>query len=194
MYNIDLWKVSGHYKNYKDDLYLINQKQGDEEAVCQGLKPMNCPGHCLLYANQTRSYRDLPLKIADFGVLHRNELTGALSGLTRVRRFQQDDAHIFCRPDQLAEQISECLAFLDAVYALFGFEYEIKLATRPEESMGGKALWDQAEAELREALDASGKEWSLKEGDGAFYGPKIDVQFKDALGRSVQCGTIQLDF
>ena len=136
---------------------------------------MNCPGHCLLYAQSNHSYRDLPLKIADFGVLHRNELTGALSGLTRVRRFQQDDAHIFCRSDQISEQISECLAFLDAIYALFGFEYEIKLATRPIDSIGGDALWDIAESQLREALNASGKEWSIKEGDGAFYGPKIDV-------------------
>ena len=146
---------------------------------------MNCPGHCLLFANQTHSYRDLPIKIADFGALHRNELSGALSGLTRVRRFQQDDAHIFCRTDQLEEQISDCMLFLESIYALFGFEYEVKLATRPDDSMGGDELWDKAEAQLKQALDASGKEWSLKEGDGAFYGPKIDVQIKDALGRAI---------
>lgn len=130
------------------------------------------------------------MKIADFGVLHRNELTGALSGLTRVRRFQQDDAHIFCRGDQIEEQISECLEFLDSVYGLFGFEYEIKLATRPEESIGSQDLWDKAEDQLRDALDKSGRKWSLKPGDGAFYGPKIDIQIKDALGRAQQCGTI----
>ena len=143
LYNIDLWKVSGHYRNYKDDLYLIPPSSTeDSEHVCQGLKPMNCPGHCLIYANTTHSYRDLPIKIADFGVLHRNELTGALSGLTRVRRFQQDDAHIFCRPDQLEEQISECLDFLDAIYQKFGFDYDIKLATRPDESIGSDQLWE----------------------------------------------------
>lgn len=163
---------------------------GDDGQACQGLKPMNCPGHCLLYANQSHSFRDLPLKIADFGALHRNELTGALSGLTRVRRFCQDDAHIFCRPDQLSEEITDCLAFLNSIYDLFGFEYEMKLATRPDDSIGGDELWEQAETQLREALDASGKSWSLKEGDGAFYGPKIDFQIKDALGRAIQCGTI----
>lgn len=129
---MDLWKVSGHYKNYKDDLFLLPSS----DKQWQGLKPMNCPGHCLIFQNKTHSYRDLPLKIADFGVLHRNELTGALSGLTRVRRFQQDDAHIFCRQDQIEEQISECLAFLDHIYGLFDFTYDIKLATRPQESIG----------------------------------------------------------
>ena len=158
------------------------------------MKPMNCPGHCLIFANQSHSYRDLPLKIADFGVLHRNELTGALSGLTRVRRFQQDDAHIFCRPDQIGTQIAECLEFLDSIYGLFGFTYHVALATRPSESIGADSLWEEAETQLRQALEKSGKSWTLNEGDGAFYGPKIDIQINDALGRAVQCGTIQLDF
>jgi threonyl-tRNA synthetase len=155
---------------------------------------MNCPGHCLLYAHQNHSYKDLPLRIADFGVLHRNELSGALSGLTRVRRFQQDDAHIFCTEEQIEQEIENCLQFLDSVYGLFGFQYEIKLATRPEESIGSEEQWQEAERQLKAALNRSGKAWSLKEGDGAFYGPKIDIQIKDALGRAIQCGTIQLDF
>lgn len=189
MCSIDLWKTSGHYKNYKDNLFLL--RNGDE---VHGLKPMNCPGHCIIFKNKVHSYRELPIKLADFGVLHRNELSGALSGLTRVRRFQQDDAHIFCREDQIQEQVSDCLGFLETVYGLFGFDYELYLSTRPDDSLGSDELWQLAEAQLTAALNNSGKEWKVNKGDGAFYGPKIDIIIKDALGRPQQCGTIQLDF
>jgi threonyl-tRNA synthetase len=163
---------------------------------------MNCPGHCLIYASESRSYRDLPLRLADFGVLHRNELSGALTGLTRVVRFQQDDAHIFCTEAQLGEEIRRCLDFLHRVYGLFGFKFEMKLSTRPDKSMGEDALWEKAEAALRASLDSctlvqpseQGPRYQINPKDGAFYGPKIDVDVTDALGRKHQCATIQLDF
>lgn len=155
---------------------------------------MNCPGHCLLFASRARSYRDLPLRMADFGVLHRNEYSGALSGLTRVRRFQQDDAHIFCRPDQVSQEVSMCLRMLDQAYGVFGLDYSIALSTRPESFMGDLAQWDAAENALKSALDDAGRAWELNEGDGAFYGPKIDITVFDALRRKFQCATIQLDF
>lgn len=158
------------------------------------MKPMNCPGHCLMFDNTLRSYRELPLRMADFGVLHRNELSGALTGLTRVRRFQQDDAHIFCSPEQIMEEILGCLDFLDYVYSIFGFKYELELSTRPENKLGDDALWDRAEAALEAALNTFGKPWKINPGDGAFYGPKIDIKLFDALKRPCQCGTIQVDF
>jgi threonyl-tRNA synthetase len=159
-----------------------------------GLKPMNCPGHCLLFGARSRSYRDLPLRMADFGVLHRNEYSGALSGLTRVRRFVQDDAHIFCRPDQVAAEVALCLRMLDQAYGVLGLDYKIALSTRPESSMGETAQWEAAEGALKGALADSGRAWELNEGDGAFYGPKIDITVMDALRRRFQCATIQLDF
>jgi len=155
---------------------------------------MNCPGHCLVFKNQTHSYRELPLRLADFGVLHRNEISGALSGLTRVRRFQQDDAHIFCRRDQIEEEVLGCLQFLDHIYGLFGFQWDIFFSTRPASSMGSDQEWEEAETQLRSALDKYGKPWKYNKGDGAFYGPKIDIIVHDALGRAQQCGTVQLDF
>ncbi|CAJ1363787.1 unnamed protein product [Effrenium voratum] len=158
------------------------------------LKPMNCPGHCVMFDSRPRSYRELPLRMADFGVLHRNELSGTLSGLTRVRRFQQDDAHIFCREDQIKQEVTGALAFIFNIYELFGFEFSLALSTRPKKAMGSEALWSRAEEQLQQALEETGKPWSLKKGDGAFYGPKIDIQLQDALGRGHQCGTIQLDF
>ena len=191
--DIDLWKVSGHYKNYKENLYLLRNEDGDRVET-QGLKPMNCPCHCLIFKNSTHSYKELPIRLADFGVLHRNELSGALSGLTRVRRFQQDDAHIFCRQDQIEEEVQGCLEFLEQVYGLFGFKFELFLSTRPEDSLGSDLLWEQAESQLKAALDQSGRPWKLSKGDGAFYGPKIDIVIHDALDRPLQCGTIQLDF
>ena len=146
LYNIDLWKTSGHYKNYEDNLYLLKNadegQDGKNAEEVQGLKPMNCPGHCLIFKNKTHSYRELPIKIADFGVLHRNELSGALTGLTRVRRFQQDDAHIFCRHDQIEAEVLDCLHFLDRVYGLFGFDYKLFLSTRPADSLGSDELWE----------------------------------------------------
>ena len=158
------------------------------------MKPMNCPAHCLMYANDLRSHRDLPLRWADFGVLHRNEISGALSGLTRVRRFAQDDAHHFCMPSQIGEEVAAVLDFLDHVYGLFGFRWELELSTRPEKRLGAEELWDKAEEALTEALNKFGKAWKENPGDGAFYGPKIDIKVYDALKRAHQCGTIQLDF
>lgn len=148
MYNLKLWKTSGHYKNYKDNIFLFKvENQGF------GMKPMNCPGHCLMFDSTIRSYRELPLRFADFGVLHRNEISGALSGFTRVRRFCQDDAHIFCTTDQIMTEVLGVLDFLDHVYGLFGFSFELFLSTRPADKLGDDALWDQAEGALTEALN-----------------------------------------
>jgi threonyl-tRNA synthetase len=189
MFNLRLWKTSGHYKNYKDCMFLLKvENQGF------GLKPMNCPGHCLMFDSKARSYKELPIRYADFGVLHRNELSGALSGLTRVRRFQQDDAHIFCTPEQIMDEICGQLEFLEYVYNIFGFEYELFLSTKPEKALGDHALWEKAEKALADALNKFGKPWKVNPGDGAFYGPKIDIKLYDALKRQHQCGTIQLDF
>ena len=160
-----------------------------------GLKPMNCPAHCLVYKHNTRSYRDLPIRVADFSTLHRNEVSGSLGGLTRLRQFHQDDAHIFCRQDQIESEISACLEFVRDVYGIFGFdEPEFRLSTRPEEYVGHSEDWDHAEDSLRKALDRANTSWILNPGDGAFYGPKIDVAVTDALKRRHQCATIQLDF
>ena len=159
-----------------------------------GLKPMNCPGHCLMFDSVARSYKELPIRMADFGVLHRNEISGALSGLTRVRRFQQDDAHIFCRFDQIMDEVLGFLDFMSYVYEVFGFKYELYLSTRPAKMLGSTKLWDMAEQSLTDALNKFGKPWKINPGDGAFYGPKIDIKLFDALGRTHQCGTVQLDF
>eukprot|EP00461_Guttulinopsis_vulgaris_P001653 UN01653 len=193
MFNVDLWKQSGHYQNYRENMFTF-QVEGQEFA----LKPMNCPGHCLLFGVRNRSYRELPFRVADFGVLHRNEYSGALTGLTRVRRFQQDDAHIFCRRDQIEAEIAGVLDMLKAVYGLFGFSFSLCLSTRPEKFLGEISLWDEAEEALKRCLDkfceGTPHTWSLNPGDGAFYGPKIDIQLQDALKRRHQCGTCQLDF
>lgn len=189
VFNMDLWVQSGHAANYKDDMFVL---EIDKQEF--GLKPMNCPGHCLMFKHRVRSYRELPLRFADFGVLHRNEASGALSGLTRVRRFQQDDAHIFCRESQIKDEVRNALNFIDHVYKIFGFSYELKLSTRPEKYLGNIETWEKAEASLKEALDEFGKPWQLNEGDGAFYGPKIDISVSDALSRKFQCATLQLDF
>jgi len=189
IYNSKLWKTSGHWDHYSDNMFKI-----DIEKEQFGLKPMNCPGHCLIFDHRTRSHKDLPIRMADFGVLHRNELSGALTGLTRVRRFQQDDAHIFCRPDQIKSEMAGALEFMKEVYTTFGFTYKLKLSTRPEKFLGDIKVWDEAEKGLAESLDALGLEWKLNPGDGAFYGPKIDITVMDALKRSHQCATIQLDF
>ncbi|CAD8184404.1 unnamed protein product [Paramecium pentaurelia] len=190
IFNAQLWKISGHYDKYKENLFFINMGEEGE----YGLKPMNCPGHCLMFDMIQHSYRDLPVRFADFGVLHRNEVHGALSGLTRVRRFQQDDAHIFCRMDQIQEEIKSCLEFLSYIYSLFGFEFKLYLSTRPEKFLGTKEVWDNAEYQLEQGLKKFGKHYEVNPGDGAFYGPKIDVKLYDAYKREHQCGTIQLDF
>lgn len=191
MYNLDLWHQSGHAAHYKDAMFCFDV-EGQEFA----LKPMNCPGHCLVFASQIRSYRDLPIRLADFGVLHRNELSGALTGLTRVRRFQQDDAHIYCREDQIESEVFGALQFMKQVYDTFGMTYKLELSTRPKKALGDVALWKKAEAALAAAMDsfAGPKQWRVNPGDGAFYGPKIDIKVMDAMDRVHQCATVQLDF
>ncbi|GAC98443.1 threonyl-tRNA synthetase [Pseudozyma hubeiensis SY62] len=190
MFNSKLWQTSGHWQNYKDDMFVLGV---DKEQFA--LKPMNCPGHCLMFASRDRSYKELPLRLADFGVIHRNEASGALSGLTRVRRFCQDDAHIFCMSSQIEQEMAGCFDFLQRVYGLFGFEFKLELSTRPEKYLGDIETWNVAEKRLASALDkfVPGK-WELNPGDGAFYGPKIDITISDAMRRHFQCATIQLDF
>uniref|UniRef100_A0A4W4EBM6 threonine--tRNA ligase n=1 Tax=Electrophorus electricus TaxID=8005 RepID=A0A4W4EBM6_ELEEL len=189
IYNSKLWQMSGHWQHYSENMFSF-----EVEKEIFALKPMNCPGHCLMFDHRPRSWRELPLRLADFGVLHRNELSGALTGLTRVRRFQQDDAHIFCSMDQIESEIKGCLGFLRSVYDVFGFTFKLNLSTRPEKFLGEAELWDQAEKQLENSLNEFGEKWVLNPGDGAFYGPKIDIQIKDAIGRYHQCATIQLDF
>ncbi|KAL9271338.1 Threonine--tRNA ligase, mitochondrial 1-like protein [Drosera capensis] len=189
IYNMNLWETSGHAANYKENMFVFEIEKQEF-----GLKPMNCPGHCLIFDHRVRSYRELPLRMADFGVLHRNEASGALTGLTRVRRFQQDDAHIFCRESQVKDEVMGVLEFIRYVYDIFGFTFELKLSTRPEKFLGDLETWEKAEAALTVALNDSGKLWQLNEGDGAFYGPKIDISVSDALNRKFQCATLQLDF
>ncbi|MQL93392.1 hypothetical protein Taro_026027 [Colocasia esculenta] len=189
MYNMQLWETSGHAANYKENMFTFEIEKQEF-----GLKPMNCPGHCLMFQHRVRSYRELPLRVADFGVLHRNELSGALTGLTRVRRFQQDDAHIFCRENQIKDEVRSVLEFISYAYGVFGFTFELELSTRPEKFLGETETWERAEAALSEALSEFGKPWQINEGDGAFYGPKIDISVFDALKRKFQCATLQLDF
>ncbi|CDN44232.1 Threonine--tRNA ligase 2 [Paenibacillus sp. P22] len=189
MMNKRLWQESGHWDHYKDNMYFA---QVDEAEFA--LKPMNCPGHMLVFKNSLHSYRELPIRISEFGQVHRHEFSGALSGMTRVRTFCQDDAHLFVRPDQIESEIASIMELIDHVYTVFGFTYEIELSTRPEDSMGSEELWEEAERSLRQVLESRGVKYRLNEGDGAFYGPKIDYHIKDALKRSWQCGTIQLDF
>eukprot|EP01123_Difflugia_compressa_P012235 TRINITY_DN5160_c0_g1_i1.p1 TRINITY_DN5160_c0_g1~~TRINITY_DN5160_c0_g1_i1.p1 ORF type:complete len:810 (+),score=163.09 TRINITY_DN5160_c0_g1_i1:45-2474(+) len=193
MFNKNLWETSGHWEHYKDDMFLLRVEEQDF-----ALKPMNCPGHCLMYLSKgKRPYKELPIRFADFGVLHRNELSGALTGLTRVRRFCQDDAHIFCRPDQIASEMRACFEFLKYVYDIFGWHFTLELSTRPEKKYIGEIeTWNHAEAQLAECLNEFVGEggWKINKGDGAFYGPKIDIHVFDALKREHQCATIQLDF
>ncbi|KAK7575497.1 hypothetical protein V9T40_011783 [Parthenolecanium corni] len=189
IFNVNLWKTSGHWDHYKDNMFSF-----DVEGTKFALKPMNCPGHCLIFDVRPRSWKELPLRLADFGVLHRNEVSGALTGLTRVRRFQQDDAHIFCDPSQIKSEVLNVLDFLKEVYKVFGFTFQCNLSTRPEKFMGETALWDDAEKQLTESLNEFDQKWIENPGDGAFYGPKIDITIRDALNRPYQCATIQLDF
>ena len=191
IFNLDLWHTSGHALHYKDAMFCFDV-EGQEWAM----KPMNCPGHCLMFKGAIRSYRDLPMRFADFGVLHRNELSGALTGLTRVRRFQQDDAHIFCRQDQIEEEVLDALKFMKEVYDIFGMSYKLELSTRPAKALGDIELWNTAEKALANAMDAfqGPGTWRENPGDGAFYGPKIDIKVMDAMDRVHQCATIQLDF
>jgi len=189
VFNKALWEKSGHWKHYRENMFLI-ESEGDTMSV----KPMNCPGHFLLYASEVRSYRDLPIRFHEQTPLHRNEASGVLSGLTRVRQFSQDDAHCFVMPEQIADEIGQLLRLVQRVYGDFGLAYTAKLSTRPPEFLGEIATWDHAEAQLKMALDASGQAYTLNQGDGAFYGPKIDFDVTDAIGRKWQCATIQLDY
>ncbi|XP_043479518.1 threonine--tRNA ligase 1, cytoplasmic isoform X1 [Leptopilina heterotoma] len=189
VYNTKLWQTSGHWEHYAENMFSF-----DVEKETFALKPMNCPGHCMIFDVRNRSWRELPLRMADFGVLHRNELSGALTGLTRVRRFQQDDAHIFCTVDQIKEEVLGALDFLKHVYSVFGFTFNLVLSTRPEKYLGELEVWNQAEKALSDSLDKFGEPWKENPQDGAFYGPKIDITIMDALKRAHQCATIQLDF
>lgn len=189
IYNNKLWQTSGHWLHYAENMFSF-----DVEKETFALKPMNCPGHCMIFDVRNRSWRELPLRMADFGVLHRNEMSGALTGLTRVRRFQQDDAHIFCSVDQIKDEMIGALEFLKHVYSVFGFTFNLCLSTRPEKYLGDLEMWNQAEKALAESLDAFGEQWKINPEDGAFYGPKIDITIMDALKRAHQCATIQLDF
>lgn len=184
-----LWDISGHSSHYRENMFFI-QDEGEEFV----LKPMNCPFHILIYEANRHSYRSLPLRMAELGTVYRNERSGALQGLSRVKGFTQDDAHIFCTPEQLVEEINAIIDFVDYTLGLFGMSFEVELSTRPEKYVGEISNWDRAEAGLKEALEKRGLKYDINEGDGAFYGPKIDFKLKDAIGRTWQCATIQLDF
>ena len=187
--NEELWHRSGHWDHYKENMYTTKI-----DDIDFGVKPMNCPGGMIVYKSKMHSYKDLPLRAGELGLVHRHEKSGELNGLFRVRCFTQDDAHIFCLPEQIEEEIKGVISLVDDVYSKFGFEYTIELSTRPENSMGSDELWEMAEGALEKVLNNLGKKYELNEGDGAFYGPKIDFHIKDCLGRDWQCGTIQLDF
>lgn len=205
IYKTQLWEQSGHWENYKDDMFKVQgfnkSREEDESGLHEyGLKPMNCPGHCIVYSQFDRSYQDLPVRFSDFSSLHRNEASGALSGLTRVRRFHQDDGHIFCTMDQINHEIANTIKLIKDTYRVFGVteknDITYFLSTRPEQYLGDVSTWERAESQLKELLDKSvgSEKWSIREGDGAFYGPKIDVLLQDAFGKKHQVGTVQLDF
>jgi threonyl-tRNA synthetase len=190
VYNKDLWVMSGHWSHYRENMFLVKSADGDE----MGLKAMNCPGQYLLYSTEKHSYKEMPIRYAEQTPLHRNEASGVLAGLTRVRQFSQDDGHCFVMESQIASEVEALIRLIQSVYKDFGLEYTAKLSTRPEKFIGEIALWDHAEGALKEALDKSGQAYSINAGDGAFYGPKIDFDITDAIGRKWQCGTIQLDY
>ncbi|MBI4018592.1 MAG: threonine--tRNA ligase, partial [Candidatus Aenigmarchaeota archaeon] len=187
--NQKLWETSGHWDHYKDNMFFTSIEDQDF-----ALKPMNCPGAILVFKSATRSYRELPLRLAELGIVHRNELSGVLSGLFRLRAFTQDDAHIFATPEQLEKEILRVVDLVASIYSRFGFEYHVELSTRPDNAMGEKRVWDIAERALEDALKSRNMKYKLNPGDGAFYGPKIDFHVKDSLGRTWQCATVQVDF
>jgi threonyl-tRNA synthetase len=189
MLRSDLWKVSGHYQNYGENMYFTNI-----DEIEFGVKPMNCVGHIKVYEHDLRSYRDLPLKYFEYGIVHRHEMTGALHGLFRVREFTQDDAHIFCTADQIEEQIIEVVDFVDKIMSTFEFNYKMMISTKPEKAVGNDDVWEISTNALKNAMDKNKLAYEIDEGGGAFYGPKIDIKITDAIGREWQCGTIQLDF
>ncbi len=188
MLRADLWKTSGHYQNYGENMYFT-----DIDDVEFGVKPMNCVGHIKAYEHDLHSYRDLPIKYFEYGVVHRHEMTGALHGLFRVREFTQDDAHIFCTLDQIEEQITEVLDFVDKIMSTFGFDYKMMISTKPEKAVGSDEIWESTIQSLKNAMDNNKLPYEIDEGGGAFYGPKIDIKITDAIGREWQCGTVQLD-
>ncbi|WP_062049080.1 threonine--tRNA ligase [Bacillus sp. JCM 19034] len=185
----ELWEQSGHWDHYQENMYF-----SDVDEQNYAIKPMNCPGAILIYNSKRRSYRELPIRFAELGVVHRHELSGSLNGLLRVRSFTQDDAHLFVRVDQIEAEIEKILVLIDEFYSHFGFDYKVELSTRPEEYLGSKGIWDQAELALETVLKDKEVSYQINQGDGAFYGPKIDFHILDSLGRSWQCGTVQLDF
>lgn len=187
--NEQLWHTSGHWDHYKDNMYFTKIDDGD-----YAIKPMNCPGSLLAYKRKMYSYRDFPIRMGELGQVHRHELSGALHGLMRVRTFTQDDAHIFMLPDQITDEVTGVIDFIDHVYSMFGFKYHVELSTQPEDSMGSAEDWERATNALKEAMEKKGMDYVINEGDGAFYGPKLDFHLEDCLGRTWQCGTIQLDF
>ena len=187
--NEQLWHTSGHWDHYKDNMYFTKIDDGD-----YAIKPMNCPGSLLAYKRKMYSYRDFPIRMGELGQVHRHELSGALHGLMRVRTFTQDDAHIFMLPEQITDEVTGVIDFIDYVYNMFGFKYHVELSTQPEDSMGSAEDWERATNALREAMEKKGMDYVVNEGDGAFYGPKLDFHLEDCLGRTWQCGTIQLDF
>ncbi len=197
IYKADVWKTSGHYGYYKDNMYFFEINEGsDEEPRLNeyGVKPMNCPGHVILYKNDIHSYRELPIRYFEFGTVYRHEMSGAVHGLMRARGFTQDDAHVFCREDQVVDEVCAILDLADSIMKEFGFEYMAEISTRPEKSIGTDEMWEKAESFLREAIERRGIPYEINPGDGAFYGPKIDIKVKDALGRWWQCSTVQVDF
>jgi threonyl-tRNA synthetase len=191
-----MWKISGHYYNYKENMYFTEIQNDDETKPAEeyGIKPMNCLAHVKIFAHKVRSYKELPLRFFEFGTVHRHEKSGVLHGLLRVREFTQDDAHIFCRPDQIEEEVINVLEFVDSIMQRFGFTYEMEISTRPEKSIGSDEIWEKATNALKGALNRLNRSYGIDEGGGAFYGPKIDIKITDAIGRKWQCGTIQVDF
>jgi threonyl-tRNA synthetase len=197
IYKADVWKTSGHYDFYHENMYFFNINEGTDEQPRYseyGVKPMNCPGHVMLYRNDVHSYRDLPVRFFEFGTVYRHEMSGVVHGLMRARGFTQDDAHVFCREDQVVDEVVAILDLADNIMKEFGFEYEAEISTRPEKSIGTDAMWEFAEGALKEAIERRGLKYEINPGDGAFYGPKIDIKVKDAIGRTWQCSTVQVDF
>ncbi len=197
VYNADVWKTSGHYGFYKENMYFFNINEGTDEdpnLVEYAVKPMNCPGHVMLYRANLHSYRDLPLRYFEFGTVYRHEMSGVVHGLLRARGFTQDDAHVFCTREQVVDEVVAILDLVDHIMSTFGFEYEAEISTRPDKSIGTDDMWEHATNALKEACTRHNLEYDINEGDGAFYGPKIDIKVKDALGRTWQCSTVQVDF
>jgi len=194
IYKADVWKISGHYDFYGENMYFFEIDEGDGKVNEYAVKPMNCPGHVLIFDNDVRSYRDLPMRLSEFGTVYRHEMSGVVHGLMRARGFTQDDAHIFCTPEQVHDEVVGMLDLVDFVMGVFGFEYSAEVSTRPEKSIGEDKDWELATKALIETLKERGIAFEINEGDGAFYGPKIDIKLRDAIGRTWQCSTIQVDF